>query len=167
MKIKQWLMMTVLLTMSVQSYAQLRIGVLDLRTALFTSNAAKSFSKKLVVEFKKEQLGVQAVQKEGLKLQQKLKKDAAIMSKDEQIKEANALSDKIKEFKYLKSKLDAAVNARKQEFIQESKPKVDKILKSIIKTEKLDLVLPRQAVVFSKPSMDITAKVIEKLNKMK
>ncbi len=167
MKIKQWLMIVVLAVASVQAQAALKAAVVDIRTALFTSDAAKVFSKKLVDEFKKDELEVKGVQQEGRKLQERLKKDAAIMSEKERTQLASQLDDKIKEFKYLKTKLDSAVNKRKQAFIQESKPKVDKVLKDIVETDKLDIVFPREATIYSKPAMDITAKVIEKLNKMK
>jgi outer membrane protein len=165
MKAKQWLVILALGLASIQVQASLKIAVVDIRTALFTSNAAKDFSKGLVDKFKKQELEVKSVQQEGLKLQAKLKKDSAIMSAKEKDDLTSKLGDKIKEFKYLKDKLDEAVNKSKQQFIQDAKPKMDRILKSIIDKEKLDLVLPRQATIYSQPSMDITAKVIEMLNK--
>ncbi len=167
MKIKQWLLILVLSVVSVQLQAAIKVGVVDIRTALFTSDAAKVFSKKLVDEFKKDELEVKGVQQEGRKLQDQLKKDAAIMSEKERTTVADKLEEKIKEFKYLKTKLDEAVNKRKQEFVQESKPKVDKVLKDIVDSEKLDIVFPREATIYTKPALDITAKVIEKLNKLK
>jgi outer membrane protein len=165
MKAKQWLMILVIGLASIQVQASIKIAVVDIRTALFTSNAAKEFSKGLVGKFSKQEQEVKKVQQEGIKLQAKLKKDSAIMSTKEKDDLVSKLNDKIKEFKYLKSKLDDAVNESKQQFIQDAKPKMDRILKSIIDKEKLDLVIPRQATIYSKPALDITAKVIEMLNK--
>ena len=77
------------------------------------------------------------------------------------------LEEKAKEFKYLKGKLDNAVATKKQEFIQSSKPKVDEVLKDLVESEKYDLIMPREAVIYSAQSFDVTAKVIEKLNALK
>lgn len=145
--------------------AETKIGILDIRAALFSSNSAKEFSKTLVDEFKPQEMEVRGIQDQGRKLQERLKKDAALMSDTERAKLASELEAKVQEFKYLRQKLDAAINQKKQEFIQKSKPRIDEVLKGIVEGEKLDMILPRETVIYVDPKMDITAKVIEQLNK--
>jgi len=147
--------------------AETKIGLIDMRTALFSSEAAKKFTDNMVSQYKQQDLEVRAVGEDGQKLEQRLKNDAAIMSDGERNKMASDLEAKIQEYKYLKGKLDKALAAKRQEFLAESKPKLDKVINALVEDEKLDLLLPREAVLFATEKMDYTAKVIEKLNTLK
>mgnify|MGYP003856668023 FL=1 len=147
--------------------ADTKIGLIDMRTALFSSEAAKKFTDNMVSQYKQQDLEVRAVGEDGQKLEQRLKNDAAIMSDGERNKMASDLEAKIQEYKYLKGKLDKALAAKRQEFLAESKPKLDKVINALVEDEKLDLLLPREAVLFATEKMDYTAKVIEKLNTLK
>ncbi len=167
MRKKHWLTLIGGLILSASALAELKIVVIDVRTALFTSDAAREFSKTLAEEFKTQEQEVRVIQEEGTRMQERLKKDAAIMSDSERNKLIADLEEKAKEFKYLRSKLDAAINNRKQEFLQTEKPKVDNVLEAMVKEYKLDIILPREAVIYGKPEVDMTATLIEKLNKVK
>lgn len=167
MKLLMSLVLSFGLMASLPAFAEAKIGVVDIRAALFSSDAAKAFSKSIAGDFKTQEMEVRSVQEAGHKLQERIKKDAAIMSDTERTKLALQLEEKAKEFKYLKDKLDKAVSARKQVFLQESKPKVDIALKEIVDSGKFDLIFPRESVVYSGQSLDITAQVIEKLNAVK
>ena len=167
MKLLVSLVLSISVMASMPAFAETKIGVVDIRAALFSSDAAKAFGTSIATEFKPQEMEVRAVRETGHKLQERIKKDAAIMSDSERTKLALQLEEKAKEFKYLKDKLDKAVAAKKQGFLQESKPKVDIALKEIVDAGKYDLIFPRESVVYSGQSIDITAKVIEKLNAMK
>lgn len=167
MKLLFSLVLSISFMASMPAFAETKIGVVDIRAALFSSDSAKTFSKSIAADFKTQEMEVRAVQESGHKLQERIKKDAAIMSDTERTKLALQLEEKAKEFKYLKDKLDKAVASQKQSFLQESKPKVDIVLKEIVDAGKYDLIFPRESVVYSGPSIDITAQVIEKLNAMK
>jgi len=93
-----------MLSISGVAQANLRIGLVDMRAALFSSNSAKEFTEKMVSRYKQQDLEVRAVGEEGQKLEQRLKNDAAIMSDSERTKLASDLEAKIQEYKYLKSK---------------------------------------------------------------
>ena len=156
-----------LMSFSALSSAETKIGLIDMRTALFSSNAAKAFTEKMVGQYKQQDLEVRAVGEEGQKLELRLKNDAAIMSDNERNKMGSDLEAKIQEYKYLKNKLDKALAERRQEFLAESKPKLDQVINALVEEEKLDLLLPREGVLYASQQMDYTEKVIEKLNKLK
>ena len=158
------LTVTILMTVSLSAAAELQVGVVDLRKALFTSDAAKSFSEKLQSEFKDEEGKVRAAQEEAQKLKERLEKDGAMMNESERKKLAQSFQEKVKEFQYLRSKLDSAVNTQKQDFLQQSRPLVDASLQELLDNNDLDLILPREAVVYADPSMDLTEELIKKLN---
>lgn len=145
--------------------AEIKIGVVDLRAALFSSEKAKEFSEDLQREFKSEEDRIRAVGAEAQKLQDRLKKDSAILSESERSKLAAELEEKAQEFNYLKNRFESAVAKRKQNFLQESKPRLDKALEEIVKKEKLQLILPREATLYTGQSLDYTTQLIDILNR--
>lgn len=167
MKLKTAFVLIMTLSFSAMASAELKVGLIDVRAALFASDAAKAFGDKLVKEFKKQDMAVRSVQKEGQKLETRLKNDSAIMSDSERKQLTSDLDEKVREFKYLKGKLDNAVGKRRQEFLNESKPKLDKVINEIVTENKLDLLLARETTMYANQSLDYTAKVVEKLNKLK
>ena len=146
--------------------AELKIGLVDMRAALFSSDAAKEFTEDMVSKYKQQDLEVRAVGEDGQKLEMRLKNDAASMSDNERSKLASDLEAKIQEYKYLKGKLDKALAEKRQEFLTDSKPKIDQAINDLVKEEKLDILMPREAALYADPKMDFTDKIIQKLNKL-
>ena len=161
------ILLAALSSMSAVTFAENKIGLLDIRTALFASDKAKEFSEKTVGQFKKQELEVRAVGEEGAKMEQRLKNDAAIMSDSERAKLAADLDAKIQEYKYLKSRLDAALGEKRQEFLNDSKPKLDAAIQELVEEEKLTLLLPREAALYAEEALDYTQKIVDKLNAQK
>src|SRR6056297_2093758 len=60
--------------------AETRIGVVDLRQALFSSEGAQAFSERLQQDFSGEESEVREAQEEARKLQQRLEQDGAMMN---------------------------------------------------------------------------------------
>lgn len=147
--------------------AETKIGLLDVRTALFASEAAKEFTEQTVSQFKQQDLEVRAVGEEGQKLEMRLKNDAAIMSDSERTKLASELEAKIQEYKYLKSKLDKALAEKRQEFLESSRPKLNQVINEVVEEHGLSLLLPRESALYAIESMDYTEQVVDKLNKIK
>ncbi|PAV24836.1 periplasmic chaperone for outer membrane proteins Skp [Tamilnaduibacter salinus] len=144
--------------------AETTIGVVDLRRALFSSEGAQSFSEKLQGEFADDEKKVRQAQQEAKKLKQRLEKDGAMMNESEREELTQKFREKVQEFNYLKQRLDSTVSSRKQQFLKQSRPKVDAAIKELQKEHDLDLVLPAEAVVYSKPDMNLTQQLLEKLN---
>lgn len=159
------LAVAVLASLALPAAAEMNIGVVDLRQALFTSNAAQKFSDQLKSDFSRDENEVRAAQEAARKLQERLEKDGSMMNDAERTKLSSEFEDKVKEFNYLKNKLDTSVAKRKQTFLQESRPLVDESLKKILDDRKLDLILPREAVVYVVPDKDLTQALIDQLNK--
>lgn len=167
MKNVKIMLISAMLVFSSVASAEAKIGLLDLRSALFASDAAKAFTEKTVSQFKQQDLEVRAVGEEGQKLEMRLKNDAAIMSDSERAKLGSEIEAKIQEYKYLRSKLDNAIAEKRNEFLAESKPKIDKAIAELVSEEGLSLLLPREAALYADESMDYTQKIVDKLNKQK
>lgn len=165
---KKFILLFALTALSFASTAQaeLKIGLVDMRAALFSSDAAKEFTEEMVKKYKQQDLEVRAVGEDGQKLELRLKNDAAIMSDSERNKLASELETKIQEYKFLKGKLDKALAEKRQEFLNDSKPKIDQAINDLVKEEKLDILMPREAALYADPKMDFTDKIIKKLNKL-
>jgi len=145
--------------------ADIKIGVVDVRTALLSSNAAKKFGEEMQVELKDEQTKLRDLGAEAQKLQDRLKKDGPILSESERNRLQAELQAKAEEFSFLKKRFENLVQNREAGFLQESKPRLDAAMEQIIESEKLDLILPREVTLYAGQSIDYTTKIIDLLNK--
>ena len=145
-------------------FAEQKIGVFDMRAAILASDSAREFDKKMVEQFKPQEMQVRAVGEEGQKLEQRLKNDRDVMSDNELKKLTGELKAKAQEYKYLRQKLDSELAEAQQEYLAQSTPKIEKAVQAVVESEGLDLLLVRQSVFFAKPALDYTEMVVEKLN---
>ncbi|AZT83405.1 OmpH family outer membrane protein [Marinobacter sp. NP-4(2019)] len=145
--------------------AETRIGVVDLRQALFSSNEAKAFSETLQRDFSDDEAEVRRAQEEARKLKERLEKDGAMMNESERNKLATEFQEKVKEFNFLKQRLDSTVASRKQSFLENARPDVDAAVQELLEEHDLDLILPSEAVVYVKPEMNLTDELLDKLNR--
>ncbi|MEQ5837432.1 OmpH family outer membrane protein [Marinobacter halodurans] len=162
---KKMMVAALALMLAVPALADTKIGVVDLRRALFSSDDAQAFSKQLQSEFSDDEQKVRDAQEEARKLKERLEKDGAMMNESERNELSGKFKDKVQEFQYLKNRLDSTVNSRKQKFLEDARPQVDAAVKALLEEHDLDLVLPSEAVVYAKPDMDLTKELIKKLNK--
>jgi len=153
-----------LLTFSLQASAETRIGVVDLRQALFSSDEAKTFSEQLERDFGDDEARVRQAQQEAQKLQDRLQKDGAMMNETERKELSGQFQQKVQQFNQLKQRLDATVNQRKQQFVENARPEVDAAVQELLEENNLDIILPSEAVVYAKPDMNLTEQLLEKLN---
>ncbi|MBK1852419.1 MULTISPECIES: OmpH family outer membrane protein [unclassified Marinobacter] len=159
------LMFVAATALALPAAADTRIGVVDLRQALFSSNDAKSFSENMQKDFAGDEQKVREAQEAARSLKERLEKDGAMMNDSERNKLAGEFQEKVKEFNFLKQRLDTTVNQRKQAFLEEARPEVDAAVKELLEENDLDLILPSEAVVYVKPDMNLTPQLLEKLNR--
>ncbi len=153
------------LVLSVPAMAETRIGVVDLRQALFSSKAAKTFSDSLQKDFAGDEVKVREVQESARKLKERLEKDGAMMNETERAKLGAEFQEKVQEFNFLKQRLDSTVASRKQAFLEQARPDVDKAVKELLEENNLDIILPSEAVVYVKPALNLTEQLLNKLNR--
>jgi outer membrane protein len=153
-----------LLSLSVPVAAEIKVGVIDLRRAVFTSDDAAEFTEKLQEQFKDEEEAIRKIQEEARAMRERLETDGAMMNDTERGKAAREFEGKVREFNQLRQQLDQAVNQQRAQFLQKAQPEIDKALQSILDERDLDLILPREAVVYAKPEMDLTEELTERLN---
>lgn len=152
------------LLFTVPALAETRIGVVDLRQALFSSNSAQAFSEQLQQDFAEDEAKVRAAQEEARQLKERLEKDGAMMNEAERNSLATEFQEKVQEFNFLRQRLDSTVASRKQAFLEQARPSVDAAVKELLEENGLDLILPSEAVVYVKPELNLTQQLLEKLN---
>ncbi|MGM0768916.1 MAG: OmpH family outer membrane protein [Pseudomonadota bacterium] len=153
------------LTLSAPTQADTRVGVVDLRQALFSSDEAKTFSESLQRDFADDEAQVREAQEEARKLKDRLEKDGAMMNESERTELTGQFQEKVKEFNFLKQRLDSTVASRKQAFLEDARPDVDAAVQELLEEHDLDLILPSEAVVYVKPEMNLTDELLDKLNR--
>jgi len=141
-----------------------KIAVVDMERALFQSDGAKASFKQVEDQFGDDIEKIKALEKEMVAIQEKLQKDGAIMSDDEQRKARNEIKEKQSEFQFFAGKLQEAEKQWRAQFFRASLPRLQEILKNLIDEEKIDVVLNGQAVIHASADLDLTKKLLNKLN---
>jgi outer membrane protein len=144
--------------------ADLKIAVVNVQRAIGESDEAQRLLKVLEDELQGEQASIRALNTAITQQQEKLVKDGEVMSDAEKRKLQKEIEDKQIDYQFQVNKLQKTVNDRQQEILGQMAPKLDAVLKDMIATEKYDLIIHRQNVLYVEASHDITAKVTEKLN---
>ena len=146
------------------AFADQKIAVVDMERALFQSEGAKASFKQVEDQFGDDLGKVKVLEKELMDIQKKLQKDADIMSDDEQRKIRNTVKEKQSEYKFFAGKLQQAEQQWRQQFFSANMQRLKAILKSLVDEEKVDIVLNGQAVIHVTPDLDLTKKLLNKLN---
>jgi len=164
MIIRKLVMGALIAMLAMPAVAEMKIAVIDLRQAVFSSKAAEDFSELLQGELRSEENQVRQAQQEAQKLQDRLEKDGAMMNDAERERLSQEFDQKVRQFQQMKGRFDQAVNQRQQQFLQQARPLVDAAMEQILEEHQLDLILPSEAVVYVTPDRDLTEELIERLN---
>ncbi|HEX4869563.1 MAG TPA: OmpH family outer membrane protein [Moraxellaceae bacterium] len=140
------------------------VALVDSAQVLAGSDAAKKAAEKYDAATKVQRERMDKLKEEIQGLQAKYQKDNAIMTpKDKQDLQKQA-EDKAGEFQRLGQAVGEAKQRTEQELQGSLVPKVRAIIEELRKANKYDLVIEKQGVMAFDPAIDLTKKVIEKLN---
>ncbi len=158
------MMVLVLLGAPIAAQAE-SIAVVDMQAVFEQLPQREAVAQQLKSEFGDRVAGVQKMQDELRGMLEKQQRDAALMSetqKTEMVRKMESLKSELQ----LKGKaLDEDMRRRNAEEQNKLLSKVQDAIKNIAAKEKYDVVLQRGAVVYVKPSADISSKVVEALSK--
>lgn len=142
-----------------------KVVALSVQQALLTSKAADAFREKLKSEFSGEQKQLLDLESQAKKIQDDIKKGQGTQSQEVQDQQRVQFQKAYGEYQRLGQELQQKQRQREDEFLKEMRPKLDTVIRGLIETEGYDMVVSKQATIFAKPELDITAKVVELLNK--
>ncbi|WP_286236824.1 OmpH family outer membrane protein [Neptuniibacter halophilus] len=158
-------MLGVILALGISFNAQAeKVAVLGVQQALLASKAAEEFRQSLKTEFAKDEQAALDLEKQVKATRDKIQKNKDLVSADE-LKRMQVQFQKVyAEYQRSGQALQQKRMQREQAFIQQMRPKLDKVIRNLIKSEGYDLVVAKQATLFVKKELDITARVVELLN---
>ena len=152
---------------SVGAYAAGKVAVVDIGAAIFNSDIAKQRVKELEGE---SSLGSLQAEYEGKMSEvQALQKDAdanGLSWTDEQkAKYKNDLDYLAADVDLIKRKVQKEKQVIQQKILEEVRPTAVEQLDALVKEESVDVLLRSEAVFWSAPASDLTAKLIDRINK--
>lgn len=158
------MMVLVLLGTPIAAQAE-KIAVVDMQAVFEQLPQREEVSKTLKAEFGDRVASVQKMQDELRTMLETQQRDAALMSESQKTDMLRKM-ESIKAELQLKGKaLDEDMRRRNGEEQNKLLVKVQKAISAIAEKEQYDVVLQRGAVIYVKPTSDISSKVVEALSK--
>lgn len=170
MKIMNKMMMIALLSvMSVASFAQEKVAILDIQAAMLSTELAKRELAKLDKnpEFASMKAKLDGLVADIKKLQATAEKDGMTWSAEQQSEHRKKVEYLRADYELAGKKLQAEQQAVMQRIMQELGPKARAALEQLITAEKIGLILNSQAAIHASAAYDITPKLTDALNKAK
>jgi outer membrane protein len=147
------------------SYADLKIGFVNIPAVLEKAPQAEKAKKRLEQKFSPRDKQLVAQGKEIQSLEEKMTKEASVMSDSEKAKLENDIQNKKRDAKRSQQEFSEDFNASRNEELGKLQRRIVEAVRAIAKDEDYDLLLT-DGVIYSKPEFDITAQVQKKLSTM-
>ncbi|MFT5879522.1 MAG: outer membrane protein [Moritella sp.] len=140
-------------------------AVVDAGKVLQQLPQREAVGKKMSEEFQPRMAELKQLQKALLELDQKAKRDVALMTQQEKTSTVRKLKELSSQLERKKSEFDEDRQRRGQ--IEQNKllMLVQKAVETVSQREGYDLVLAKQTILFVNPKLDISDKVIQELSK--
>ncbi len=146
-------------------YSNDKVSFINLDSLIKETNIGKLILKDIEQLNEKNILQLKKEENELKSLENEIKKKQNIISKAEFDKEINFLKQNVKKFNELKNKLILEIENKKNKDLKEFFIKVNPIIQNYMDSNSIDILLDQKNVFMSKKSSDITAILIEEINK--
>ena len=147
------------------SHADLKIGFVNIPAVLEKAPQAEKAKKRLEQKFSPRDKQLVAQQKEIQGMEEKLTRDASVMSDSEKANLEKDIMNKKRDAKRSQQEFSEDFNASRNEELGKLQRRIVEAVRAIASDEKYDLLLT-DGVIYAKPEFDITAQVQQKLSKM-
>jgi outer membrane protein len=154
-----------LLVVANVSYAELKIGFVNIPAVLEKAPQAEKAKKRLEQKFSPRDKQLVAQQKEIQTMEDKLTKDAAVMSESEKSNLEKDLMNKKRDAKRSQQEFSEDFNASRNEELGKLQKHIIEAIREIAKDQNFDLLLT-EGVIYANDKIDVTAQVQQKLLKI-
>lgn len=144
------------------SFAELKIGFVNIPAVLEKAPQAEKAKKRLEQEFSPRDKQLVAQQKEIESMAARISKDAAVTGKSEQAKLEKDISNKKREAQRAQQEFSEDFNARRNEELGKLQSHIVKVVRGIAKDQSFDMLLT-DGVIYASEQIDVTAQVQQKL----
>lgn len=157
---------TMLLASNVIAEEQ-KIAVINVQEAISQIPQAAVLMQSLEAEFKDEKAVIEKLQKDLTFEDENFKRNGSLMSEKEKTTLQNKMATLYQDYQVKVKEFQQKISQRKNQETNKLLALVTQVVDNIAAKEDFSLVISKQAVVYSKPSTDITAKVVEQVSKLK
>lgn len=171
--IKQSRVLSVILVLALSGMAssavlakELKVGFVNSALLLDKAPQAEVARIQLEKEFSARERDLVENQKAAQAIEQKLSKDGATMSDAERSRQERDLNRRMRELQRQQVEFRDDLNLRKNEELAKLQRTVYQVISDMAKSDDFDLILS-DGVVFASPSVDITNKILERLQTAK
>lgn len=140
-----------------------KIGVIDIERTLYDTPAGKRANEAFEKTRKDKQVELDKRQAELKKLDADLGKQASVLKPEVLAQRRGELEKKFVELQQLYVKLERDLAGERTKLVQELLKKANPLVQEIAKAEGVTLIVDQNAVVWSDPSVDLTAKLNAKM----
>ena len=143
------------------------IAVIDMRTAVLTTQAASDAFKALEesADYSSNLEEAQSIQAERQAIAEKLQKDGETLSQQEINQMQKDIQDKGKDLEFLAGKIQQAQEDRAQQVFAASGASMQKIIGELIQAKQIKVLLQKnESILFSDPALDLTDDVTSMLD---
>ena len=147
------------------SFADLKIGFVNIPAVLEKAPQAEKAKKRLEQKFSPRDKQLVAQGKEIQSMEEKMAKDASVMSDSEKANLEKEIQNKKRDAKRSQQEFSEDFNASRNEELGKLQRRIVEAVRAIASNEKYDLLLT-DGVIYAKPEFDITAQVQQKLSTM-
>lgn len=159
-----WLLLALVLSavITTTNAAELKVGVVNAALVLDKSPQKTAALQRLEKEFSTRSKSIESKHKLLLQAQEKLQKDAAILSADERKQNERNLLSEQRELKRLQDEYSEDLSIRRNEELRKLEKQIADTIVELAEAEKYDLVI-YQGVIYASDAVDITDAVLAKL----
>ena len=163
--IKHFLTILFFIFLLTPAFSQDKIATIDVVQLLRDSKAAISMKDQLNAVAKKYTDEAQKKQKEIQKQEEELLRQKSTLTPEAFSDRKNAFEKKVIEFNKVSQSKRKALAKSEKDAVTQIEDEVEKIVQKIIDTENVTAVFRKSAIILGNPSIDITKKVVDELNK--
>ena len=151
---------------AVPSFAVDGAAVIDIRTAVLATQAAKDAFQSLEeeTEYANNLEQARVLQTDRQALAEKLQKEAETLSQEEITDMQRSIQEKSKDLEFIVGKIQTKQNETADKVFRDLNPSVQKILQELIAAKQVKILLGRENVLFADPSLDLTDDVTSMLD---
>ncbi|MES2720757.1 MAG: OmpH family outer membrane protein [Pseudomonadota bacterium] len=147
--------------------APTRIAVLDREAALLGTNAAQAAQEKLAADMKPQRDKLEQLRRDIKGMEEKFVKEAATMSERDKKALREQADQKASEFNTLITQVQKRTQDAQQDLLNRLLPSMQAVLDDMRKTGNFDIIIDRRGVIYVDPDLDLTKRVVERLNAAK
>lgn len=163
---KNYLIMSLLylvFLLPLSAQAELKIGFVNALKVMDVAPQVEQANSRLEREFAPRQQNILNAQKQVRDLEDRLAKNAAIMTESESLKLGRDIRDKKRDIKRQQEEFREDYNIRRSEELDKLQKRIVEVIQAIAKEEAYDVILSDGGVVWASTRVDITDKVLKRL----